>query len=81
MTQERYQSMMDAVSAEMWTGKHAAGWRAQMEFLKSDDGATYVNALPVELDAFRATLGTGDEADHARDAQESQSYAETHSVV
>lgn len=59
MTQARYQSLMDAVSAVMWTtGKHAADWRAQVEFLRSADGSAYVEALIAELDAFRATLGS-----------------------
>ena len=57
MTQARYQSLMDAVSAVMWTtGTHAAGWKAQMEFLRSADGSAYVEAVVAELDAFRATL-------------------------
>lgn len=57
MTQARYQSLMDAVSGVIWaTGAHAAGWRAQMEFLRSADGSKYVDAVIAELDAFRATL-------------------------
>jgi len=57
MTQARYQSLMDAVSTVMWTtGTHAAGWQAQMEFLRSADGSAYVEAVIAELDAFRATL-------------------------
>jgi hypothetical protein len=57
MTQARYQSLMDAVSTVMWTtGTHAAGWQAEMEFLRSADGSAYVEAVIAELDAFRATL-------------------------
>ena len=57
-TQGRYQSLMDAVSRVMWTGRfsqHAAGWRAQREFLDTQ-ATSYQTALIAELDAFRATL-------------------------
>ncbi len=74
MTQARYQLMMDAVSAVIWTGKHAVGWRAQMEFLKSDDGTAYVNALLAELDSFRGTLRTGNEATGTSDAIEADRF-------
>jgi hypothetical protein len=60
ITQARYQSLMDAVSRVIWTGRfsqHAAGWRAQRDFLDTQDGRDYQTALIAELDAFRATLG------------------------
>jgi hypothetical protein len=56
MTRARYQSLVDVVASVVWTGEHAAAWSAQMAFLRTADGAAYVHALIVEVDAFRAGL-------------------------
>ena len=56
MTRVRYQSLVDVVASVVWTGEHAAAWSAQVAFLRTADGAAYVQALIVEVDAFRAGL-------------------------
>jgi len=52
MTQQRYRSLLDAVSSVIWTGRHAEGWTAQANFLSSPGGVQYVNAVFAELERF-----------------------------
>jgi hypothetical protein len=59
MTAARYQSLMTATSKAMWSdfdGPHALAWRAQREFLDSNDGQAYVDAIFALFNARRGPL-------------------------
>lgn len=57
LTEPWWGSLMCAVSALMWRGgTNAELWDAHAEFLGTDGGVAYVDALVAELDVFRALL-------------------------
>ena len=56
MTNDRFRVLMDAVSAVVWTTSgYAAGWSAQAAFLRSPEGAAYVDTVYAELNRLRGT--------------------------